>query len=221
MLRLLLHKRENSWLHCTFGCATLKYSLGILELPLYQKENSWLLCTFGCATLKYSLGILKLLLYQKENSGLHCTFGCATLRCSLGILKINSLDPCLLRREVDARIKDEHTSWDPFDDYMAAVHRSQISVMQHSSRELEAIDAVLWRLKAYLGIFTTFVVNKYSKEPNSRKESEVHFSRPPSYLHQRHILKSSLGRKREHCPDPNETTDKNINHEFPAKIVVI
>ena len=66
-----------------------------------------------------------------------------------------------------------------------------------------------------------FVINKYSKEPNSRKASELYLSLPPSYLHQRYVLKRSLGRKRRHFPDPHETTDKNINHEFPAKIVVI
>ena len=66
-----------------------------------------------------------------------------------------------------------------------------------------------------------FVINKYSKEPNSRKASELYLSLPPSHLHQRYVLKRSLGRKSRHLPDPNEITDKNINHEFLAKIVVI
>ena len=59
------------------------------------------------------------------------------------IILFVSLDPCLFRREVDARLKDEHTSLDPFDHHTAAIHRSQILVTQKSSRELEAIDAVL------------------------------------------------------------------------------
>ena len=41
------------------------------------------------------------------------------------------------RIEVDARLKDEHTSLASFQDHMAvAVVRSQISVTQNSSREL-------------------------------------------------------------------------------------
>ena len=93
MLKLLLYQKEHSGLHCTFGCATLKYSLGILKLLLYQKEHSGLHCTFGCATLKYSLGILQLLLYQNENSGLHHTFGCVTLKHSLGMLRLQRVQP--------------------------------------------------------------------------------------------------------------------------------
>ena len=66
-----------------------------------------------------------------------------------------------------------------------------------------------------------FVINKYSKELNFRKASGLYLSWPPLYLHQRYVLKSSLGTKSKHYPDPNETGDKNKNHEFPAKIVVI
>ena len=33
--------------------------------------------------------------------------------------------------------------------------------------------------------------------------------------------KSSLGRKNEGCPDPNETINENTNHEFRDKIVAI
>ena len=40
-----------------------------------------------------------------------------------------------------------------------------------------------------------FVINKYSKEPNSRKASELYLSLLASYLHERYVLKSSLGRK--------------------------
>ena len=36
-----------------------------------------------------------------------------------------------------------------------------------------------------------------------------------------HVLKSSLRRKNERCPDPNEVVDQNTNHEFPDKIVAI
>ena len=65
------------------------------------------------------------------------------------------------------------------------------------------------------------VANKYSKAPNLRKAREVRLTLSPSYLHQRYVLKSIMGRKSEHCPDPNETADKYINHEFPDKIVAI
>lgn len=56
-----------------------------------------------------------------------------------------------------------------------------------------------------------------SEEPNWRKAREI----AVIHLHQWYILKSSLGRKSERCPDPNETADKIIKHEFPDKIVVI
>ena len=36
-----------------------------------------------------------------------------------------------------------------------------------------------------------------------------------------HVLKSSLGRKNDRCPDLNEIVDQNTNHEFPDKIVAI
>lgn len=44
---------------------------------------------------------------------------------------------------------------------------------------------------------------------------------PSSYLHQRYVLKSIVGRKGKHCADPNEIVDNYINNEFPDKIVVI
>ena len=56
---------------------------------------------------------------------------------------------------------------------------------------------------------------------SERKVREVHLTLPPSYLHQRYVLKSILGSKRKHCQDPNETADKYINHEFPEKVVAI
>ena len=46
---------ENSGLHCTFGCATLKYKPMHIISNSIEIENSGLHCTFGCATLKYSL----------------------------------------------------------------------------------------------------------------------------------------------------------------------
>ena len=57
--------------------------------------------------------------------------------------------------------------------------------------------------------------------PNLRKAREVRLTLPPSSLHQRYVLKSILGRKSEDYPDPNETADKYINHEFPDKIEAI
>ena len=52
-------------------------------------------------------------------------------------------------------------------------------------------------------------------------QREFHLTLPPPYLHQLCVLKSNLGRKKKHCPDPNETGDKLINNEFPDKIVAI
>ena len=47
-------------------------------------------------------------------------------------------------KEADATLKDEQKSLDPFDDHMAAVHGSHISVTNKSFRwEFEAIDTVL------------------------------------------------------------------------------
>ena len=60
-------------------------------------------------------------------------------------------------------------------------------------------------------------IKKNSEEPNSCKGREI----AAIHLHQRYILKSSLGRKSERCLDPNETADKIIKHAFPDKIVVI
>ena len=54
-----------------------------------------------------------------------------------------------------------------------------------------------------------------------RKVREVHLTLPPSYLHQRYVLKSILGSKSQHSLDPNETADKYINHEFPDEVVAI
>jgi len=34
-------------------------------------------------------------------------------------------------------------------------------------------------------------------------------------LSKQKVLKSSLGRKSEDCPDPNETVDESTNHELP------
>ena len=65
------------------------------------------------------------------------------------------------------------------------------------------------------------VVNKYSKAPNLYKERELKLTFPPSYLQQWYVLKSIVGRKTKHCPDPSETVDNYINHEFPHKIEAI
>ena len=59
------------------------------------------------------------------------------------------------------------------------------------------------------------VVNKYSKA------KELNLTLPPSYLHQWCVLKSSVGRKSKHCPDPCKTVDKYIKNEFPDKVVTI
>ena len=37
-------------------------------------------------------------------------------------------DPCLSHRDADAKLKDEQASLAPFDDHMAAVHRSHVSL---------------------------------------------------------------------------------------------
>ena len=100
---------------------------------------------------------------------------------------------------------------------MAAVHLSQISVTQTSSycagfghsREIPPVS----------------VVDKYSKAPSLRKGRELHLTLPPSY---RPISEASAVRvtkvawegKSKHCPDPSETADYYINHEFPDKIVI-
>ena len=100
------------------------------------------------------------------------------------IILFASPNSCLFRREADARLKDEHILLDPFDDHTAVVHRSQSSVSQNSSWELEAIDTVL--CSRHTREFSQLsVMNKYGKEPNSRKVREVHLSLPPSYLHHR------------------------------------
>ena len=45
------------------------------------------------------------------------------------------------------------------------------------------------------------VLNKYVIAPNSGKAREVQICLPPSSLQQLHVLKNSLERKNEHCPD--------------------
>ena len=47
------------------------------------------------------------------------------------------------------------------------------------------------------------VLNKYSVAPNSGKERELQLCLPPFSLQEMHVLKSSMGRKKEHYPDPN------------------
>ena len=46
-------------------------------------------------------------------------------------------------RGADTRLKEESTSFDPFDDYMASVHGSHFSVTNNSSRERGAMEIVL------------------------------------------------------------------------------
>ena len=58
------------------------------------------------------------------------------------------------------------------------------------------------------------VQNKYYKTPISGKAREVHLYLPP-------VLKSSLGMKREHCPDTNGRVHKDTNQEFPDQAVAI
>ena len=42
----------------------------------------------------------------------------------------------------------------------------------------------------------------------------------PSSLQQNHVLKSSLGRKIEHCPDPSETDDEKIKNFLTNKVAI-
>ena len=58
------------------------------------------------------------------------------------------------------------------------------------------------------------VQNKYDKTPILGKAREVHLYLPP-------VLLSSLGMKREHCPDTNRGVHKNTNQEFPDQAVTI
>ena len=69
-------------------------------------------------------------------------------------------------------------------------------------------------------VFQLRIILRVNLRP-SGKAREVHLSLLPCSLQQLQVLKSSLGRESEHCPGPNETVDKNTNHEFPHKIVAI
>ena len=64
-------------------------------------------------------------------------------------------------------------------------------------------------------------VHKYSKAANLCKARELNLTLPPSYLHQWGVLKSSVGRKSKHCPDPSEAVDKYISNEFSDKILAV
>ena len=132
-----------------------------------------------------------------------------------------SFGTCLFPREVDAAFKDKHTPSDPFAHYMAAVHRSQISVTQTLRGILTPTIPYCKGLMHTREISQVSVVNKYSKAPNLCKAKELNLTLPPSYLHQWCVLKSSVGRKSKHCPDPSKTVDKYIKNEFPDKVVTI
>ena len=54
-------------------------------------------------------------------------------------------------------------------------------------------------------------------DDSCKSKRELDLTLPPPYLHQLCVLKSNVGRKSKHCPDPNETGDKFISHEFPDK----
>ena len=100
-------------------------------------------------------------------------------------------DPCLFPREVDAKLKDNHTVLDPFaPHYMAAVEaRFQLR---------KTLRGVLTRAISYCqGLMHTremsYVsdVNKYSKAPTLCKARELNLTLPSPYLHQWCVLKSS------------------------------
>ena len=114
-------------------------------------------------------------------------------------------------REAGGRLKDEQTSLDPFDDHKTAIHGSHTSVMHNYLWEMEAIDTCC---KGILGKFHKFLLQT-NTAPNSGKAREVYLSMPPTSLQQTYVL--SLGRKSEHFPDPDETVDKNTNHESLEK----
>ena len=49
----------------------------------------------------------------------------------------------MFTRGADTRLKEESTSFLPFDDYVATVHGSHFSVTNNYSREREAMEIVL------------------------------------------------------------------------------
>ena len=78
------------------------------------------------------------------------------------IILFASFDPGSSHRDAHAKLKDEKTSLDPFDDHMGAAHGSHVLVT-HRYRVVNEVSQIS-------------VVNKYSKAPNSGEAREVHLS---------------------------------------------
>ena len=119
------------------------------------------------------------------------------------IILFASLDPCLFRREADARLKDKPTLLDPFDGRRPSSIEARFQFRKTLHGNLRRSIPCCEGSRHTREFSQLSVMNKYGKEPNSRKVIEVHPSLPPSYLHHRYVLKSSMGRKSKHCPDPN------------------
>ena len=80
-----------SGLHCTFGCATLKYSLCILLVVALKLKTLGYTVLLGVLPLKVQPMHIIGSNIEIENSRLHCTFGCATLKYSLCTLLVVAL----------------------------------------------------------------------------------------------------------------------------------
>ena len=102
-----------------------------------------------------SVGALTIAVKRRSHYQLNSYLVHAAVIQAILIVLFASFDTCLFPREVDGMLKDERTL-DLFYDHMAVVHQTHISVTQGTSLELEAIDIVLRRLKAYQGNFTSF-----------------------------------------------------------------
>ena len=114
------------------------------------------------------------------------------LRSKPVVILFSSFVPCLSHRDADAKLKDEQTSLAPFDNHMASTHGSQVSVTHRYRQSCK-------------GNFTNFCYKQIQQSTwlgRSERSAPLFSCCRLSYFQQPHVLKSSLGRKSEHCPYP-------------------